>query len=407
MRSLSSIRTIALIMSYLVVTFFLNIAVARSNNKTEIGTKVVVENDKLDIKKSCDRGALESCVDLGIAITDTDKDGAKNLYKKACEGGVARGCYYQGLVEYNHGYKKEAKQLYKLACDGEWMLGCTKLGNIIEDDGGKEEAKALYKQSCDRDEMIGCNNIGFLEYRNNNIIASQFYYKRACSLGWLDGCSGLGLLGGETILKNFCDGNNTTACYALGKIQEKTGKQVDAFKLYNKACDGGEKEACPEAKSLKKAADVFKQKVATEEKYVGDEKKRIAKSGFTECSSTDLAGYLTPFGSSFEKNIIYIANYVDLVQKLPNGYMFSPNRNFWRNGSYGNAFLYTKSQMGNNVPVSLALYYAGEYKYTALNGFPASIPAFRHYVGTVGGLRSIGNCVFGPPELDPKTKLGY
>jgi len=53
---------------------------------------------------------------------------ANKLYKKACDGGNAQGCFNLGnLYNYGQGVKQNsstAAKLYKKACDGGDKLGC-------------------------------------------------------------------------------------------------------------------------------------------------------------------------------------------------------------------------------------------------------------------------------------------
>ena len=52
---------------------------------------------------------------------------ARDLYEKACNGGVMMGCLNIGDLEFKAGNKVEATQLYKKACDGGEKKACEKL----------------------------------------------------------------------------------------------------------------------------------------------------------------------------------------------------------------------------------------------------------------------------------------
>ena len=61
-----------------------------------------------------------------------DYQKAAELYQKACDSGVAGGCYNLGLLYdegqgVNQDYQKAA-QLFQKACDGGGALGCSNLG---------------------------------------------------------------------------------------------------------------------------------------------------------------------------------------------------------------------------------------------------------------------------------------
>jgi len=69
-----------------------------------------------------------------------DKVKAAQYYKKACDGGEARGCYNLGVMYYNgEGVsqdKVKAAQYYKKACDGGNARGCYNLGILYENGEG-------------------------------------------------------------------------------------------------------------------------------------------------------------------------------------------------------------------------------------------------------------------------------
>lgn len=57
----------------------------------------------LNNKKGCDKGSLISCVDLGVNYFTADgvKEDLKKseeLFKEACKGRVAKGCFYLGYL---------------------------------------------------------------------------------------------------------------------------------------------------------------------------------------------------------------------------------------------------------------------------------------------------------------------
>ena len=73
----------------------------------------------------------------GLGGLSKDDAEAVRLYRKACEGGYARGCSNLGVMyEYGRGGlskdEAEAVRLYQKACEGEDALGCTNLGFMYQ-----------------------------------------------------------------------------------------------------------------------------------------------------------------------------------------------------------------------------------------------------------------------------------
>ena len=90
---------------------------------------------------------------------------AAELFKKACNGGVADGCrllggfYYDGLGV-RQDYKK-ASELYEKACNGGDVSGCGLLGSLYADGKGvrqnKKTAKEYFGKACDLGLQSGCD----------------------------------------------------------------------------------------------------------------------------------------------------------------------------------------------------------------------------------------------------------
>lgn len=78
-------------------------------------------------KKSCEKGSLISCVDLGIMYftsdgVEEDLKKSEDLFIKACRGRVANGCFYLGYLYKRGGNgikkdKRKAKLAFGRACN--------------------------------------------------------------------------------------------------------------------------------------------------------------------------------------------------------------------------------------------------------------------------------------------------
>lgn len=161
------------------------------------------------LKKSCDKGGLVACSDLGLVYLDgrgVDRDAARalGLFRRSCENGEARGCANLGLV-----YERGEPQL-KLARD-------------------ETKALAMYRRSCAVHGAGGCERLG-LAYLNGHLGLNQDTVQAA---GFFD---------------LACTAGGALSCTQLGTLYETgAGVPVDrgqADKLYRRACQGGDERGC-------------------------------------------------------------------------------------------------------------------------------------------------------------------
>ena len=79
-------------------------------------------------------------------------------------------------------------------------------------------------------------------------------------------------------------------------------------------------------------------------------------------------------GRPFDKNTLYMVKNFKVVQKISGGYLIAPNVDYMSGIEFGSAFLKTTNRLTPDLLLLGLVVYAGQYKYTTLNGFPASIP---------------------------------
>jgi len=199
--------------------------------------------------------------------TMLDYSKSMTFFKKACDQGVALGCYNVGNL-YFEGYGVKlnntiASKFFKKACNGGYTEGCNKM-NYID--------SMLYQKECDGGDTKGCDNLGDLYYNGQGVkqnypIAAK-YFKKACDGGDAKGCYNLGNLydDGDGVIQNYsiaakyykkaCDGGNAWGCENLGYLYDN-GQGVKqsysiANKYYKKACKLGDSWGCKRYKSIKK-----------------------------------------------------------------------------------------------------------------------------------------------------------
>ena len=132
-------------------------------------------------------GVYENIPELGDLGVKQDLKKAFKFYKKACDGGHARGCFGLGGF-YFEGKEvikddKKALEFFKKACDMGDKESCTLAAVMDGDNANLAKASAQHKKDCDsRGDILACGLFAvFMEGKDNNEAAK--YYKKACELG--------------------------------------------------------------------------------------------------------------------------------------------------------------------------------------------------------------------------------
>ena len=89
---------------------------------------------------------------------------------------------------------KTALKFYKSACGANYMTGCTYGGNLLHMKGTQyspewKEAKKMYQKACDAGEDPACFNLGAISYREGRQKKAIKFYKQACEMGNKPGCA--------------------------------------------------------------------------------------------------------------------------------------------------------------------------------------------------------------------------
>lgn len=234
-----------------------------------------VERDRL--RGLCDQQDSRSCMSLGLqleqkALRETregynrgagsgpDFGQIAQLFKQACDGGVAEGCVRLGQMhESGRGVSldhERAVALYRTACKSKAVSGCTALLSSNKD---KDPAKyvALLQESCDGDYAAACTLLG-QKYESGQDVARDpvralALDTKACELHDSTGCmfakritENEKVTADQNRLQALCDQKDFRSCMEVGSQLEKSGnKDRSALKsLYQKACDEGYSESC-------------------------------------------------------------------------------------------------------------------------------------------------------------------
>lgn len=233
--------------------------------------------DVQDCTMQCERGQVESCVNLGYALhmgqgTAKNTELAKRHYLKACDLGSALACHNLGvLLSDGDGVAQDlarAAVLFDKACQLGEARGCNSLGAAYYTGSGVPadvpKAVALFVRACDGGEALACSNLGSMQIAGDFQPASPSFaavmFKRACQGKELAGCCGLGnvleqgigvdvdLPRAATFYEGACKFGYPLGCYSLATLTA-VGKGVPqnakrAEELFAQACKASEVLSC-------------------------------------------------------------------------------------------------------------------------------------------------------------------
>lgn len=155
----------------------------------ESGKDFTNENGTVKYEEACATLGMiyENIPILGDLGVKQDLAKAFKFYKKACDGGYARGCFGLGGF-YFEGKEvtkddKKALEFFKKACDMGDKESCTLAAVMDGDNANLAKASEQHKKDCDsKDDILACGLFAlFMEGKDNKEAAK--YYKKACELG--------------------------------------------------------------------------------------------------------------------------------------------------------------------------------------------------------------------------------
>lgn len=155
----------------------------------ESGKDFTNENGTVKYEEACATLGMiyENIPVLGDLGVKQDLAKAFKFYKKACDGGYARGCFGLGGF-YFEGKEvtkddKKALEFFKKACDMGDKESCTLAAVMDGDNANLAKASEQHKKDYDsKDDILACGLFAlFMEGKDNKEAAK--YYKKACELG--------------------------------------------------------------------------------------------------------------------------------------------------------------------------------------------------------------------------------
>jgi TPR repeat protein len=254
-------------------------------------------------RSACDGGIPASCNVLGImimrarlppdpafspprlddfsqAFIDRGPKAAMSFYEKACDGGLADGCFNFAEMLFTGGKdvevdKAKSAQLYATACDGGTAKACAQLARMNEHGDGTvhdmHQALALYEQACNGAVAESCTHLGVhyfkMESAHEAKVKAVSFFQTACENNDAKGCLWLGWAyenneGVKTdkfkafdLYKKSCDLRSARGCNNLA-LMYKAGEatrldHAKALEYFGKACDMKLEDGCKNFAALK------------------------------------------------------------------------------------------------------------------------------------------------------------
>lgn len=97
----------------------------------------------------------------------------------------------------------------------------------------------------------------------------------------------------------------------------------------------------------------------------------------------------------FDKETLYVMKNFNILQKIKSGYLITANAVVWRSGNsldFGVAFLRTSKSLPEDVLITGAVVYDGQYEYLAKNGYKKKIPRLKIPANLpISGIRKDGD----------------
>lgn len=249
-----------------------------------------------DPEQACAADHFAACFVLGTFYehgnnVDRDLDRARELYVKACEGGVPLACYNAGVFyEQGAGVERDPGRAFaylERACEGGEPRGCGEIAYMFEHgigvDTDLDAAEAIYDRACKALDMQSCNNLAWVIRRKDSpehARAAELYLL-ACNRGYRRACPRLSYLkargclddardcvaepaddaGYVPMLKAECEDRHAVdACVTYAQHLEYgehgvTKDLAGAFAQYEAACNADDAWGCNSLANLYRRGD--------------------------------------------------------------------------------------------------------------------------------------------------------
>lgn len=193
-------------------------------------------------KQACDAGNLRACV--SFALLGPGAKGRQALIERACEGGVAEGCFHQSRLERIQGSEypssSAGKRIEKACTDG-YIPACAYFGRwSIHTSSDRAAGMKHLEAACEKTDLGACASLAeALVSTKGSAERAEMLARRACDGGIARACRSLADMTSSDpapLLQKACDGRDLTACVRLGQ-RITAAEPGRAASLLQRACD--------------------------------------------------------------------------------------------------------------------------------------------------------------------------
>jgi TPR repeat protein len=200
------------------------------------------------LESSCEGGSMEGCDALAKQLVTEAGENVElgrqaiALWTRACEGGLADGCYNLG-VAFRKGVAgppalPAAVAAWEQGCRLDGLRACAELGTALMAGNGVQaddaRARLLLTGACDKGHWPACHNLGVLLSGAGEHPAALAALTKACDHDFASSCVNLG------------------AMHSMGR--GTPNDQAKAAEIWRKACRLGSTKACGAVKDLEQSA---------------------------------------------------------------------------------------------------------------------------------------------------------
>ncbi|MCO4792302.1 MAG: sel1 repeat family protein [Bacteriovoracaceae bacterium] len=229
----------------------LNSLKGRSNpNQVWINT---ISSGREQKKKDCDEGMIESCYeyyDEMIALNKFEKSVLNKLHVKACDQGIARGCYVLGKEEFFQGNVDKAVKFFEKSCLKNHLDSCELVLN--------EKKYTFNLEECSNGDNEACYLVALKEIGEGKTKEAESRLEMSCEAGHAPSCSKLANLlirkkqvgKAQSLYHKSCKMNDMTSCFNYRHMTSRNKEERKFALNLLKDCQKGNEKACIRLKKI-------------------------------------------------------------------------------------------------------------------------------------------------------------
>ena len=220
------------------------------------------------LRKACELGVADGCFAAGKQLQGTESDmrmpkRALEYFERACGAGHAQACYQAGRGRQGSEERSRAVEYFRMACQQKIAEACAELGQALAWGSSPDWTGvfAAHLSACELGIVRSCTIVGDQYRARSGAVVDAATAGRAFDKGCQAGdghcCNELGFMRIRGKLprddaksveefRKSCNAGNQSGCDSLGfmLMNGKGGTEADAAKVFTSACAKGNPFAC-------------------------------------------------------------------------------------------------------------------------------------------------------------------